>query len=128
METATEHKLLNDARTLRGLIEQEQQDDDEGDVDVLLLMILDLYIRDWEYQLGIIPAYADREQRLIFLRMIVKLCNLVDEQLQAEAEVLGVVDNLPPAVAGLLRLLFQVVLSVTMTIEHLEGIGAEAIA
>jgi hypothetical protein len=122
MDTATENDLLNDARTLRSLIEQEHQQDDEGDVDVLLLIILDLLIRDWEYQLGIIAEYANKEQRLIFLRMIIKLCNLVEEQLQGQAEELGCADNLPPAVAGLLRLLFQVVLSVSMTIE---AIGAE---
>jgi hypothetical protein len=122
MDTATEHKLLNDAQTLRALIEAEQQHDDEGDVDVLLLMILDLFIRDWEYQLGIIAEYATKEQRSIFLRTTIKLCNLVDEKLQAEAEVLGVVEDLPPAVSGLIRFLFSVVLSASMSIET---IGAE---
>ena len=68
--TEYNHKRLQDARTLRALVEAEQDDDADG-VDLLLLALLDTSIRDQEFNLGLIECpYSHDLQRRTFLQQI----------------------------------------------------------
>ena len=54
METARTTTLLQSVKTLRDLFEQEQEPADKEDL--LVAMLLDTFIRDQEYSLGLIPV------------------------------------------------------------------------
>ena len=121
METAPQEQLMQDALALRVLIEQEQSEDADG-VDLMMLTLLDIFIRDEQYKFGYIEnPYPDASVRHLFLKQILRTADKILDKLREHAEALGFIDNLPPTARGLIQFLFSVALSVTMTI----GAGAD---
>jgi hypothetical protein len=118
METANaiQRQLMQDAMTLRCLVEQEQDEDADG-VDLLLLTLLDTFIRDMQYQLGDIECpYSDDLQRLIFLKQILRSADKILDRMAIHAN--G--EPLPPAAKGLCKILFDITFSVFLVIHGLE--------
>jgi hypothetical protein len=121
METAHHRNLMQNAQTLRTLVELEQDDDADG-VDLLLLTMLDTFIRDQQYSLGLIQSpYCGDLQRLIFLKQILRTADKILDKLAEHAN--G--EQLPPAAIGLCRILFEITYRVFQMIRELESIGAE---
>ena len=84
-----QEKLMLDACTLRELVEREQSEDADG-LDLMLLTLLDVFIRDQEYQFGHIQnPYYDNEQRIIFLRQILRTADKILDKMTEHAEALG---------------------------------------
>jgi hypothetical protein len=119
METtnALDVQRLLDAKTLRSLVEREQSEDAEG-VDLLLLILLDNFIRDEDYRLGSTPnPYCDDTQRLTFLKQVLRTVDKVYDKLAQ-----GMVGQLSiPAVDGLCRLLFDISLSTFHVVRAIEA-------
>jgi hypothetical protein len=113
--TASHQQLMQDAMTLRSLVEQEQTEDADG-VDLLLLTMLDTFIRDQGYSFGDIQCpYHDDLQRLIFLKQILRTADKILDKMAEHAN--G--KPLPPA-KGLCKILFEITFSVFLVITGLE--------
>jgi hypothetical protein len=114
--TASHQQSMQDAMTLRSLIEQEQDESADG-VDLLMLTLLDTFIRDMQYQLGDIQnPYSDDLQRLIFLKQILRSADKILDKMAEHAN--G--EPLPPAAKGLCKILFDITFSVFLVIHGLE--------
>lgn len=114
--TEYNHKRLQDARTLRALVEAEQDDDADG-VDLLLLTLLDTSIRDQEFNLGLIECpYSHDLQRRTFLQQILHTTDKILDKLADYAD--G--EPLPPAGIGLCKFLFELTYPTFLLMQEIE--------
>jgi len=115
MVTATQN--LDEAKTLRCLIEAVAADADDA-VDQLLLMMLDSLILDNEFQLGIVKdLYSDDLQRRIVLKQIFRTADKIIDALNEEfaGEVL------PPGARGLVCFIHSQVLPLALIVQSIEA-------
>jgi hypothetical protein len=109
---------LSDARQLRNLLEKELgQEQDVNSKEFLMLMLLDNYVRDLEFQLGQTSPYADDLQRRIFLKQICKLADRILDSMQEHF----VGDVLPEHLQNWNWYMFSVVFPVVSQIQAIEA-------
>ncbi|WP_433972763.1 hypothetical protein [Tunturiibacter lichenicola] len=118
--------LFEYAQELHERVEAEQSEAADG-VDLLLLTLLDTWLRDCDFAVGFIEnPYTDNGQRIIFLRQtlgqIDKIIDKVTEH--AVSTGLDLSEPLPPAANGLIRFLFAISMDVFQTINTLITIEA----
>jgi len=115
--------LLDYSYELRKRIEAEESSDFDK-VETLLLMVLDVYIRDQEYAGGRIPnPFTSTGQRMLFLHFILRNINTIIDRIKEHAVSmeLDLSEPLPPAASGLVRFLFAISLNVFKTINTIEA-------
>jgi hypothetical protein len=104
---------MRDALTLRKLIEQEQCEDE---FDRRLIAILDGYLQDLRYRLGLVDPYLNDLHRLSLVKETVRQIDPVFDRM---TEVTG--DSpLPPAALGLWKYLWSVALDLAKVIRYVE--------
>ena len=109
------------AITLRDLVEREQDDAADG-VDVLLLIVLDGFIRDWEVRLGLIKSpYCDNLQRLVVLKQMLRTIDKILAKMAEHSD--G--GDLPLAAQGLCRILSEIAFQTFMVIHALASLHPE---
>jgi len=120
META-QKTLLESAIQLRDLLEQEQGQGQEPaeDDDDTLMMVLDTFIQDQEFSLGLIKnTYdSDLQRRTILRHNLMHNTDLVLDAINEHSN--G--DPLPPAAMGLCRILFEITFASFLTIKRIEA-------
>jgi hypothetical protein len=107
-------KSMRDALTLRKFIEQEQ---DEDEFDRRLIAILDGYIQDLRYRLGLVDCYLDDLHRLSLVKETVRAMDPVFDRM---TEMAGD-DLLLPAPLGLWKFLWNIALDLAWVIRYVEG-------
>lgn len=113
--------LLASSYKLRELMEAEQSEAFDR-VEALLMMVLDVYIRDQDCESGRIPnPFTSVHQRILFLYFILNNVNTIIDRIREHAEELECVDDLPLAASGLIKFLFAISLNVINTIRTLEA-------
>lgn len=107
---------VHDAIVLRALIEQEQDPAADG-VDVLLLIVLDNFIRDCEFMLGRIKSpYCDDLQRLVMLKQTLRTIDKILDKMAEHSN--G--EELPLAAQGLCKILADIAYQTFIVIRALE--------
>jgi hypothetical protein len=105
---------MRDALTLRKFIEQEQ---DEDEFDRRLIAILDGYIQDLRYRLGLVDPYLNDLHRLSLVKETVRTMDPVFDRM---TEMAGD-DPLPPLALGLWKYLWNIALDLARVIRYVEG-------
>jgi hypothetical protein len=106
-------KSMRDALTLRKFIEQEQ---DEDECDRRLSAILDGYVQDLRYRLGLVDPYLDDLHRLSLVKETVRAMDPIFDRM---TEMAGD-DPLPPAALGLWKFLWNIALDLAWVIRYIE--------
>jgi hypothetical protein len=110
-------KSMRDAVTLRNLIEQEQDANESDGTDQDVIAILDGYIKDLRYRLGLIELpYLDDLHRLSGLKDTVRA---MDPILDKMAEIADG-KPLPPAAVGLCKFFGEISLNLAWVIRAIE--------
>ena len=113
--------LLEYSSKLRVLVEAEQSEDFDQS-EVLLLIILDGFIRDQAYQLGkVANPYYDLNQRIIVLNQILGNINKILDTMQEHAVSMGCIHDLSLAASGFIKYLFAVSLNVNQILRSIEA-------